>query len=121
MKKVLSLLILITLMLSIVACGVELEYYSDTNIPTFTCVTDVEVKKTTSSSAGKIYNYNCPDNKKESLAKKYMNYLKNKAGYAVVDAEDSYDFITLAKEGWGVIVDSTGENTIRVLPYKRSN
>ena len=58
--------------------------------------------------------------KKESLAKKYIQYLKSKQGYTSVSSDDDYGFVTLANDDWGVIVDTTQSDAVNILPYHRS-
>lgn len=119
MKKILTLFLVTAMCFWLVACGVEIEYYVNTNVPTFTCVTGI----TGSRKSGEldIYTYSCDDEKKQATANKYMKYLKNNCAFAVVSSEDNYDFITLAKDGWGVIIDTTPDDKINIMPYKRAN
>jgi len=118
MKK-LSFVLAVALLFLFVSCGIEMEYYSNTSVPTFTCVTGITGSK--KSGELDIYTYSCDETKKESTAKKYMNYLKNKCDFVVVSNEDEYDFVTLAKDGWGVIIDTTSDGAINIMPYKRAN
>lgn len=124
MKKILALLLLCTFCLSLIACNsVEVEYYINTNVPTFTCVTGIEVSEKEEFSSGYAYTYNCDSKKQDKLAEKYIKYLKKDCGFAVVESDDGYiGMTTLAKGNAGVIVSTFGSNnTIDVVPYKRSN
>lgn len=120
--RVLAALLLLALCASFVACGsIEVEYYTNTDIPTFTCVTGVDgYLSSQSTSSMRIYVYDCAENQKEKLAKKYIQYLKNEQGYASVSSDDGYDFVTLAKGNWGVIVDTNQTAAVQVLPYYRT-
>lgn len=122
MKKILAITLLLALCASFIACGsIEVEYYTSTNVPTFTCVTGIEGYLSPNSEPSmRIYTYDCADSKKESLAKKYIQYLKSKQGYTSVSSDDDYGFVTLANDDWGVIVDTTQSGAVNILPYHRS-
>ena len=122
MKKFIAVfLALICLCLS--ACdSVDLEYYSNTNVPTFTCVTKIEAseKNYLSSVGAYVYVYHCKEEKQEQFINKYIDYLKKEQGYTVVESDDGYQMITLAKDNAGVIISVADSQTVHVMPYKRS-
>lgn len=122
MKKVLFFALIITCCLSLLACNsIEVEYYINTNIPTFTCVTGVESTDKQSFSGTTIYEYKCDSSKRDKYLDKYMDYLKEECGFTVVDSDDEYEsMITLVNGKDGVIVDISSSDKINVLTYKRS-
>ena len=122
MRKLICLLALIVIILP--SCGakktIEVVYYIDTNVPTFTCVTGIEGTRRDTDDI-KIYTYKCDKSKTSELADEYMNYLKEEHSYTVVESNDDYEYITLVKEGNGVIVDASTEGEIEIVPYRRIN
>ena len=122
LQKILAVVCLFALCASFIACGsTEVEYYTNTNVTTFTCVTGIDGYLSQNSEPGmRIYTYDCADSKKESLAKKYIRYLKSKQGYTSVSSDDDYAFVTLANDDWGVVVDTTQSGAVNILPYHRS-
>lgn len=93
MKRILSVVLVAVVVCLFVACGsIEVEYYSNTEVPTFTCVTDVECAEEIESFVMSSYVYSCDENKKESLAEKYVNYLKKECGYVQEEADSVYDY-----------------------------
>lgn len=118
MKKILAITLLFALCASFIACGsIEVEYYTNTNVPTFTCVTGIDGYLSQNSEPGmRIYTYDCADSKKASLAKKYIQYLKSKQGYTSVLSDDG--FTGLANDDWGVSVDTRQNGAISILLYR---
>lgn len=123
LKMSLLALVLITICLPLLSCkSVSISYYLNTNVPTFTCVTGISAsdKSYLSSIDCYEYSYTVPSGKLSKYKKEYMDFLK-KNGFAEVESNDSYDFITLANAGDGVIIRESGSTTIGVMPYKRAN
>ncbi len=95
----------------------EVVYYENSNIPTFTCVTGIEQKKKESSNGLNIYYYDGYTNDLDE----YVEYLKEN-GFAEVAVEDGYDYLkTLAKDSsTRVLVDyhEAEKGQVGIMPYK---
>ena len=122
MKKIVVLILLMGCLMHTACHSVELEYYVNTSVPTFTCVTEVNAstKEYLSSAGSYVYVYYCEEGKQDKYIDKYIDYLKTEHNFAVVESDDSYQMITLAKEGAGVIISKVDSQKIHILPYKRS-
>lgn len=105
-----------------VSCSmVDLRYYTNTNVPTFTCVTNVEVSETSNVAGFTCYTYEVSAWRADSLMNKYIKYLQ-KQDFVIVDSSDGYEnMVTLAKGQSGVIVSKADSDIINVLPYGRSS
>lgn len=121
LTKILATILFLSICALSIACGsIEVEYYTSTNVPTFTCVTGIDGYLSPNSGPNiHIYTYDCADSKKEALAKKYIQYLKSKHGYASVSYDKDYGFVTLVNDDWAVIVDTTPNGAVEILPYHR--
>ena len=123
MRRICYLFLGILLIFQLSACKtIEPVYYTDSNVPTFTCVTGIEASKRTYFPSAKsyIYVYLCSDSEKS--ASKYMDYLKKDHGFTILESNDNYDnMITLVKDNSGVIVTVASETEVDVIPYKRAS
>jgi hypothetical protein len=122
MKKFISFLVCLIICLSFVACGsknIEVKYYMDTNVPTFTCITGIEkseIKEDTPITGVDTYVYKgCS----ESDYNDYVYYLKNELGFTELEANDDYPFISVELDEQNAIIDYSGldEGVVRVTPY----
>lgn len=122
MKKIIAFLLLIVCFILSACSSVDLEYYMDTNVPTFTCVTKIEASKKdyVSSTGTYVYVYSCDSSEQDKYITQYTDYLKKEHNFAVVESNDNYDMVTLAKEGAGVLISIADSQTIHIMPYKRS-
>lgn len=125
MKRISISLIICVCILTLFACNsVDLEYYINTDIPTFTCVTGLEVssKEYLSSVDCYAYTYKCDSKNQDKQVDKYIKYLKSEHGYAIVESDDDYSYMTtLAKGNDGILISVYDSDEITVLPYTRAN
>ena len=120
MRKMVVLLLSCLMVVCLLStCGkkkVEAVYYSNTNVPTFTCVTNIEGEKSDAIGDFSMYQYEC----EQKDADKYVDYLKEN-GFVKVEAEDDYDGLyTYAKGNDArVLVDycQIDKGIFTVLPY----
>lgn len=117
-KKIYRLLILMLLVLSTVACGskkkIDVVFYNNSNVPTFTCVTGIEVSDETILSNGvKAYIYDCS----EKDMNKYMKYLKEEQNFASVDSNDGLPIYTLAKSNDTRVILTYTDGKLYISPY----
>lgn len=117
MKKCLVLCVVLVLGISLTACeSVELEYYADTTVPTFTCVTGIEVSERNYTAGVYIYSYYCDDS--EEYVSEYIDYLKTQ-GFVVEQADDTDEnMTTLINDHYRVLIGRRGSTEVHVIPAK---
>ena len=119
MKKFICLLVLIVIILP--SCGAtEVEYYYETTVPTFTCVTGIEETERYTKYGWRTYAYKCDISETSKLAEKYINYLKKKHSYVLVDNKYNTDVI-LAKNANEVTIGISTDGVIEILPRVLQN
>jgi hypothetical protein len=123
MKKFVSFLVCLIICLSFVACGsknVEVKYYMDTNVPTFTCITGIEKSETKEDYVTSGVNTYVYEGCSETDYNDYVDYLKNELGYVELEANDDYPFITLELDEQNALIDYSkiDDGVIGVTPYK---
>ena len=124
MIKTLKFLILLFLVgvlsLQFVACNnIKVAYYLGTDVPTFTCVTGIEKTSTGYMEDGTPY-YKYVTSKSEKCADKYIDYLINEQGFTELESGmEKYSITMLIKGAYGVLIDQSEDNTVKVMPYDR--
>lgn len=120
MKKYLFTFLFLAIMLFSTACSKKIEkiYYSNTVVPTFTCVTNIETTTIQETELGyPIYYYSCS----QSDVDEYIKYLKSE-GFAEVDVQDGLRDImtTYAKGSDARVIMSYSDDTLSLIAYRNT-